>query len=105
MEIQKEDSMGTMEVFFMVHSGNEVPESHVWLLDSGSSNHMTGRKELFHNWNEGEQHKVRLGDHDKELVVAGRGSVAVVVNNGMTRLIHNIQFVPNLAHNLQSMGQ
>lgn len=48
------------------------------------------------------KHKVRLGD-DKEVDVLGRGSVLTPIHGGM-KLIHGIQFVPFLAHNLISVG-
>lgn len=89
---------------FMVHTEIESPEPSVWLLDSGCSSHMTGRKQLFYQLDETQKHTVKLGDN-KEIQVAGKGSVNVITRNGETRLIHNVQFVPSLAHNLLSVGQ
>ncbi|XP_039118662.1 uncharacterized protein LOC120254665 [Dioscorea cayenensis subsp. rotundata] len=89
---------------FMVHNGEELHNSSIWLLDSGTSCHMTSRRELFHNLDETLRHKVRLGD-DKEVDVLGKGSVAIQVCGGETKLIHGVQFVPSLAHNLLSVGQ
>lgn len=88
----------------MVHTEFGSPKSLVWLLDSGCSSHMTGKQKLFFSLDENQRHVVRLGDN-KEMQVAGKGSVAVITQNGETKLIHNVQFVPNLAHNLLSVGQ
>lgn len=63
----------------MVYNGEVGDNSLIWLLDSGTSNHMTGRKNLFYQLDEKIYQKVKLGD-DKEVEVLGRGSVAVYVN-------------------------
>lgn len=65
---------------------------------------MTRRKELFHKLDESQRHVVKLGDN-KKMQVARKGTVGVTMKNGETKLIHNVQFVPNLAHNLLSVGQ
>lgn len=92
------------ESMFMVHTKIELPQPSVWLLDSGCSSHMTGKKELFQKLDETQKHVVKLGDN-KEIQVAGKGSIAVTTQHGETKLNHNVQFVPNLAHNLLSVGQ
>ncbi|XP_039128879.1 uncharacterized protein LOC120265009 [Dioscorea cayenensis subsp. rotundata] len=56
---------------FMVHEGMEVNHTDIWLLDSRASNHMTGRKNFFHQLDELIMHTVRLGD-DKEVAVKGK---------------------------------
>lgn len=58
---------------------------------------------MFYYLDEIIKHKVRLGD-DKEVDVLGRGSVLIQVH-GVRKLIHGVQFVPSLAHNLLSVGQ
>lgn len=65
---------------------------------------MKGRKDLFYQLDETQKHVVKLGDN-KGLQVVGNGSVNVITENGEAKLIHNVQFVPNLAHNLLSVGQ
>lgn len=65
---------------------------------------MTCRRELFHNLDETLRHKVRLGDN-KEVDVLGKGFVVNKGCGGKVKLIHVVQFVPSLAHNLLSMGQ
>lgn len=59
----------------MVHD-NEAVSNLVWLLDSGYSSHMTGRKEFFRQLEEFQGSKVKLGD-GKEMEVQGKGSIAV----------------------------
>ncbi|XP_039145619.1 uncharacterized protein LOC120282847 [Dioscorea cayenensis subsp. rotundata] len=89
---------------FMVHNGQGLESPSIWLLDSGTSSHMTGRRELFHNLDETLQHKVRLGD-DKEINVCGRGSAEIRMFDSKLRLNNGVQYVPSLAHNLLSVGQ
>lgn len=89
---------------FIVHSGAETHEHTVWLVDSGCSHHMSGVKELFKTLDEAETQKVRLGD-DKELQVAGCETVALKTADGQTKLIHNVRYIPSLAHYLLSIGQ
>jgi len=51
------------ENLFMVHTEVGTPEPSIWLLDSGCSSHMTGRKELFYKLDETQMHAVMLGDN------------------------------------------
>lgn len=47
---------------------------------------------------------MRLGDH-KELAVEERRTVAINAVGGYVKLLHDVQFVPGLTHNLLSVGQ
>lgn len=76
----------------------------VWLIDSDCSNHMSGVRTLFKDLDESKRIKVRLGD-DKEIQVEGKGNVVFKTKEGSARLLHNVQYVPGLAHNLLSVGQ
>lgn len=44
-------------------------------------------------------------DDDQEIQVKGKGRVALKTGQGKTKLLHDIQFVCSLAHNLLSFGQ
>ncbi|KAF7832378.1 Retrovirus-related Pol polyprotein from transposon TNT 1-94 [Senna tora] len=72
--------------------------------DSGSSNHMTGSKQLFKELDEKETSTVRLGD-DKVIQVEGKGTIAINTSHGNTKFLKDVQFVPGLAYNLLSVGQ
>ncbi|KAG6403222.1 hypothetical protein SASPL_135439 [Salvia splendens] len=48
--------------------------------------------------------EVRLGD-DKQVPIEGRGTVAIKTIQGDVKLIHDVQYVPSLAHSLLSVGQ
>ncbi|XP_021907551.1 uncharacterized protein LOC110821898 [Carica papaya] len=65
---------------------------------------MTGIKSLFKEFDEAQKVKVQLGNR-KEIQVEGKGTVTLETSNGKVKLLHNVQFVPNLGYNLLSVGQ
>ena len=89
---------------FMAHNDISCVTNSAWLIDSRCSNHMTGKKELFRDLDETKKLKVKLGD-DKEIQVEGEGTVAISNSPDKVKLLHNVQYVPSLAHNLISVGQ
>ncbi|XP_073120321.1 uncharacterized protein [Henckelia pumila] len=48
--------------------------------------------------------KVHLGN-GKDVQVKEKGTVSIETNHGKVRLLHNVQFVPDLGYNLLSVGQ
>lgn len=89
---------------FMAHSYISPSSNDVWFLDSGCSNHMSGTRSLFKELDESQIGDVRLGDN-KQMQVAGKGIIAIKTVQGDIKLLYDVQFVPNLAHNLLSIGQ
>lgn len=83
---------------FMAHSPIVDSSSGVWYIDSGCSNHMCGSKSLFKHLDDSRKGEVRLGDN-KPMQVGGVGTVAIKAVKGNVKLLHNVQYVPNLAHN------
>ena len=79
-------------------------ENSVWLVDSGYSNHMTSQRSLFRELDETQKQSVKLG-YNKEPKVKGQETIAIKTQQGEVKLLHNVQFVPNLAHNLIGVGQ
>lgn len=75
----------------------------IWFLDSGCSNHMTGEKSWFMELDEGFKHSVRLGNSSK-MVVEGKGKIRIEVK-GITQVITDVYYVPQLTNNLLSIGQ
>lgn len=86
------------------HEEAQVEVNDMWLIDSGCSNHMTGQRNLFKKLDDNHKHLVKLGDN-KEIRVEGRGTMALKTLQGEVKLLHDVQFVPNLPHNLLSVGQ
>ncbi|KAJ8616030.1 hypothetical protein MRB53_035402 [Persea americana] len=94
------------EKLFMAQNekNEETHQSHVWFIDSGYSNHMTGCKSLFSFLDESDKQKVRLGNGCM-LYVEGRGTVKLEISPGIFKFLHNVQYVPALGFNLISVGQ
>lgn len=65
---------------------------------------MSGDKKFFQNIEETPLQAMRLGEGNV-LQVAGVGSVALYSSSGKTNILTNDQYMPNLAHNLLSVGQ
>ncbi|KAK2983132.1 hypothetical protein RJ640_022604 [Escallonia rubra] len=72
--------------------------------DSGCSNYMTGMKSLFKELDETQKLKVKLGN-GKEIQIEGKGTVGSETSHSNVKLLHDVQFVPNLRYNLLSVGQ
>jgi len=76
-------------------------KEEVWFLDSGCSNHMSGNKEWFSNFDEGFRHTVKLGK-DNKMNVMGKCCVCMQVN-GATQVISNVYYIHELNNNLLSI--
>ena len=59
---------------------------------------------MFRDLDETKRLKVKLGD-DKEIRVEGEGTMAISTSPNIVKLLHNVQYVPILEHNLLSVGQ
>ncbi|KAL4560614.1 hypothetical protein LXL04_032767 [Taraxacum kok-saghyz] len=78
-------------------------EETIWYLDSGCSNHMTGNKHWFFQLNEDFRHSVKMGT-DLKILVKGKGNIRIEVE-GITQVISEVYYVPELKNNLLSCGQ
>ncbi|KAI3503168.1 hypothetical protein L1887_31605 [Cichorium endivia] len=75
----------------------------IWYFDFGCSNHMTGDKEWFTELEEVCPRNVKLGN-DMKVKVRAKGKIRIQVN-GITQVISDVYFVPDLKNNLSSCGQ
>ena len=81
----------------------EVDREELWFLDSGCSNHMCGKKEMFTDLDDTFRKSVKLGNNSS-LAVLGKGNVRMKVN-GIMQVITGVLYVPDLQNNLLSIGQ
>jgi len=88
----------------LTFGGNEKIGNNVWFLDSGASNHMTGRKELFVELDESTKGDVSFGDNSKS-EIKGKGKILIKTRNGDHQFISNVYYVPALKNNILSLGQ
>ncbi|XP_077242636.1 uncharacterized protein LOC143883170 [Tasmannia lanceolata] len=89
---------------FLTYLNPNISKTDVWFLDSGCNNHMTGQKDLFRSIDKSFQLQVRLGD-GKSVQIEGKWTNVVKTKSGIERIIHDVYFIPGLAHNLLSVGQ
>ncbi|CAB4283374.1 unnamed protein product [Prunus armeniaca] len=75
----------------------------LWYLDSGSSNHMCGKKECFSYLDASFRDSVKLGNNSS-MAVYGKGNIRLRVN-GVDQIITGVFYVPKLKNNLLSIGQ
>ncbi|XP_073220720.1 uncharacterized protein [Cicer arietinum] len=102
--VKMEEEAEEEELLLMSHMDlHQVTKEEVWFLDSGCSNHMTGNKGWFSNLEEGFCQTVKLGN-DMKMNVVAKGNVRMQVN-GVTQVISDVYFVPELKNNLLSLGQ
>lgn len=94
----------TKETLFMAHLPDAAVKHDIWFNYSGCSNHMCNSQPLFGELDVNHKSEVRLGDNNKA-EVEGKGTITIVTSSGTKKVLHDVFFVPNLAHNLLSVGQ
>ncbi|KAH0633397.1 hypothetical protein KY284_036183 [Solanum tuberosum] len=70
----------------MAHSSIDVGSDDVWIIDSGCSNHMYGRRSLFKELDESEKSEFRLGN-EKAMTVDGKGTIALKTSHGRRNMV------------------
>lgn len=104
-----EEHNGEEEQFFAfeANTAERVPDDCAWSIDSGASNHMTGRKDLFSNFSEEPQRNVTLADGNC-MQACGKGTVVFRVQKGNLRNMltaNDVLYVPGMADNLISVSK
>ena len=99
--VEKDD---VEETLFMAHFLEKEAIHDVWFVDSGCSNHMCNDQSMFEELDTNQKSEVRLGDN-KKVQVDGKSTIAICTSNGKKKVLHDVLFVPSLAHNLLSVGQ
>lgn len=80
-------------------------DQHGWWFDSGATNHITGRRNLFASIRDlPEGSNVLTGDNSKH-PIKGVGSINVTNTDGEAREITDVLHVPGITKNLISVGQ
>jgi hypothetical protein len=93
----------TTTMFYVSNEVDKKTIEDVWYVDSGCSNHMTGREDVLIDIDRSITAKVEMGTG--QLVdVIGKGSLVVDTKMGR-RYIHEVMLVSGLKENLLSVGQ
>uniref|UniRef100_A0A2N9FP23 Integrase catalytic domain-containing protein n=1 Tax=Fagus sylvatica TaxID=28930 RepID=A0A2N9FP23_FAGSY len=82
---------------------NQSRREDVWFLDSGCSIHMCANKEWFSDLDEEFWQSVKLGNNSK-MAVLGKGNIRLQIA-GVTQVITDVFYIPELKNNLLSVGQ
>jgi hypothetical protein len=90
-------------MFLSCHK-TEGQHKDLWLLGSGCSNHMKGNKDLLSCIYSSISSNITLGN-DSLVKVKGKGTVPILTKQNVKKDIHNVYHVPDLTHNLLSVGQ
>ena len=92
------------EVLLMAHVELQgAKRGDVWFVDSGCSNHMCGERNMFSSLDTAFTHNVKLGNNHK-LMVGGKGVVKITLS-GVSYVVNDVYYVPELKNNLLSVGQ
>ena len=75
-----------------------------WYLDTGCSNHMTGRKDWLVDLDESVKKNVRFADNST-VKAEGLGRVLIQRKDGKRSSINEVLYVPTMHNNLLSLGQ
>ena len=75
-----------------------------WIFDTGASNHMTGCRDAFSDFDMGVSGTVRFGN-GSTVCIKGRDTVLFECKNGEHCTLSNTFFIPHLTANIVSCGQ
>ncbi|KAA0065807.1 UBN2 domain-containing protein [Cucumis melo var. makuwa] len=74
--LMHEQQENDQDLIFLTINVQETSTEEIWYLDSGCSNHMTRRNDIFISLDESHQNIVKTGDN-KKLEVKGKGDILV----------------------------
>ena len=83
-------------------SGNDKVDG--WVLDTGATHHMTGRREFFTELDSSVRGSVRFGDASG-VEIKGVGSVIFAAKSGEHRMLTGLYYTPKLRNSIISLGQ
>lgn len=99
-----EEKKSSDETVQMVSIKKEGENGEYWVLDTGCSTHMTGRREWFVELDFTIKSRVRFAD-DRTMKVEGVGKVMIRKKDGSLCYITGVLYVPGMKSNLLSIGQ
>ena len=88
-------------------ASNEASRMYDWLADSGSTNHITNRREFFSSYESTPGATVQ-GVGGKIIQIEGRGTIKLTAKYGMRkRILHleNVSYIPSNKYNIFALGR
>ena len=82
----------------------EVNDEETWVLDTGTTNHMTGSRAVFTELDNTVVETVHFGD-DSVARIEGKGAIVFQCKNGEHRSFAGAYYIPRLTTNIVSIGQ
>ena len=89
---------------FLSAADDDVEHFDGWYLDTGATNHMTGRAEVFSDLDRSVVGSVKFGDGTM-VSIQGRGSVLFTSKTGAHKVLTNVYYIPRLRNSIVSLGQ
>ena len=91
-------------VLFSTLSGSVTPGEDTWIIDSGASKHMTGKKQTLSRLEDkNSPQKVSLGD-DYQYPIKGIGESSYKLDSGTSMKMKEVLYVLGLKNNLLSIS-
>ena len=89
----------------LLHGSEGAPsDPTLWYLDTGATNHMTGRREFFHSIDKSTRGFVKFRDNSK-IRIEGRGDIEITQKDGKVLQFSSVLYVPKLSANILSLGR
>ena len=77
---------------------------HRWVLDTGTTNHMIGSRNVFAELDTGVTGTVKFGD-GSVVDIKGKGTVLFACKFGEHHCLDGVYYIPRLITNIVSLGQ
>jgi hypothetical protein len=74
-----------------------------WYLDTGTTHHMTGRREFFSELNSSVRDSIKFGDASI-MEIKGVGSIVFTTKTGEHQLLNGVYYIPALRNSIISLG-
>jgi hypothetical protein len=92
------------KVLVSLCNGSSNDKGDGWYLDTGSTHHMTGRREFFTELDPSVRGSVKFRDASR-VEIKGVGSVTFTAKSGEHRLLTGVYYIPVLRNSIISVGQ
>jgi transposase InsO family protein len=87
-----------------VYPRDQDEDQDIWVLDTGASNHMTGRRDALSSLDTSVRGTVKFGDGSL-VNIEGIGSVVLQTKKEGHKVLTDVYYIPKLRSNIVSLGQ